>query len=104
MVGMDKKSLLKNSLGQSMVEYIMLVAVVMTLAGTFFRSELFTQFFGDDGEFAKTYKNKMEYSYRHGLPLPVGTTPPTFNPASTQHDTYFKSGDTRFFGAKEKYP
>lgn len=90
----------KNS-GQTMVEYILLLAVVAVLFGSVFRSKLFTAYFGEQGSFAKVYKNKLEYSYRHGLDGNITTT---INPTDKNHDTYFKNGDTRFFGPKVTYP
>lgn len=89
-------------IGQTMVEYLLLLVVIMTLVGAFFRSRLFTDYFGENGSFSKVYQERMEYGYRHGM---WGTKTTTINPLSKTHETYSPGGgESRFFGPKEKYP
>ena len=85
--------------GQSTVEYILLFAVVASLAYTILGSSDFTRVFGPDGVVATKYRNQLEYGYRHGLSLDQGggNTP---NYSNGEHDTY----NSRFFGAADPYP
>ena len=64
MVG--NKKFVGNRRGQSTVEYVLLLAVIVTLASVVFKSHLFQEFFGKDADFVATLINRMEYSYRHG--------------------------------------
>ncbi len=98
MVRIRKILLLKNEKGQSTVEYILLFAVIASLASFVFKSSVFLDLFGDNGTFGNVYKRKVEYSYRHGLD---GSTPFTApNYSGGDHDTY----KGRFFGPVEAYP
>ena len=55
-----------NNKGQSTVEYVLLLVVVVSLASMIFKTRLFQNFFGEDSDFVATLINRMEYSYRHG--------------------------------------
>jgi hypothetical protein len=87
--------------GQSTVEYILLLAVIISLVGTVLKSDMFRQLFGEEGKFAQEFRKEIEYSYRHALKGREFHTTPNYN---QPHDSYERVGDTRFFGAKEKYP
>ncbi|MAX67445.1 MAG: hypothetical protein QF441_12140 [Bacteriovoracaceae bacterium] len=94
---MDNNDVNKQA-GQSTVEYLLLFAVVATLAAFIFKSNAFDKIFGKNGQFANAYKNELEYTYRHGL---YGRTPYTKpNYKSSKHDSY----NGRFFGAADPYP
>ena len=95
------KPLLSNSLGQSTVEYIMLFAMIALIVTTVFKSDAFKGIFGQEGVFAKTYKEEIEYSYRHALRGRKAHSEPNYQ---ATHDSYFFNGETRFFGAKDAYP
>lgn len=88
--------------GQSMVEYIMLMAVIVVIAVSIFQGRRFQSLFGEQGSFAVFYKRELEYSYRHAL-RGNGATPETVD-YNTPHDSYVSGGTTRFFGARESYP
>jgi len=92
----SKKLFLLNERGQSTVEYILLIAVVVSLVSIFFKSPLFQGYFGDGGKIASTFKGKMEYTYRHGINGRKFFTQPNYS----SHESY----NGRFFGAKETYP
>lgn len=97
-----KKSFL-NEEGQSSVEYILLFGIVVVLSITLFKSEAFNKLFGNDGLFAKTYREEVEFSYRHAIGGRKAFSTPNYN--SANHQSYKGSGSgTRFFGAKDKYP
>ena len=102
MVWMDKFTFhsLKQK-GQSTVEYILLLGVIMMLTTGILNSDAFQNFLGPDSEFLTVMKNRMEYSYRHGQPGTSDTT----NYNSAQHDTYLApTGQTRFFLPEQTYP
>jgi hypothetical protein len=91
-----------NQSGQSLVEYIMLLAVVFFLVSSVFNSSLFQDFFGPQGTFSRTFKGEVEFSYRHALRGVENYRPPNYQ--TDQHPSYVGPGGSRFFGAKEKYP
>ena len=98
---------LKNERGQTMVEYILLLAVSISLVATFYRSDAFQRLFGTRGQLGESMKNGNEFSYRHALgrkPEYVNT-PKTSRDAS-RHPSYYngKENKTRFFGPKDPYP
>ena len=84
--------------GQTVLEYIFLLIVVVFILTHFFSSSKFQQLFGEQGQVFEAYRTQMEYAYRNGLPSgPVGNAQihPTYSP---------NMGQTRFFGAKGAYP
>ncbi len=101
--------LLRNNLGQSVVEYILLLAVISSLGYTFYNNKRFKAFIkGNDGMFA-TMKKGMGYSYRYGLEykteIPIDEKM-SFNYQSNKHDTYLNPQDekSRFFAGSKPYP
>lgn len=104
-----KIRLLRNNLGQSAVEYILLLAVISALSYAFYNNKRFKSFLaGTDGFFA-SMKKGISYSYRYGLEIKPGTSfeeKMHYDYSSNAHDTYFNSedGKSRFFAAKAKYP
>ena len=101
--------LLKNDLGQSAVEYILLLAVLSSLGYTFYNNKRFTDFLkGKDGMFT-SMKKGMSYSYRYGLELKKNTPfeeRADFEYTSNKHDTYMNTDEnqSRFFTGKSAYP
>ena len=83
--------------GQSTVEYILLFAVVASLIGFVFKSDIFEDIFGPNGRFGNVYKRELEYSYRHGLAGRETFSTPNYK--TGQHDSY----NDRFFGSKDAY-
>jgi hypothetical protein len=80
----------------------MLFAMVAILVTSVFKSDSFQKIFGKQGTFAKTYKEEIEFSYRHALRGRKEFTQPNYN---SIHQSYNKSpGTTRFFGAQRAYP
>ena len=52
--------------GSPTIEYVLLLAVVVALASTVFKSKLFQEVFGRDSDFMAALIVRMEYAYRHG--------------------------------------
>lgn len=107
MAGMEPKAqvLRLNRLdqrGQSMVEYILLLAVVISLAGVVFKSDFWLSYFGPEGKFDQVFRARMEYSYRHSLEGDAFYAPPNYQ--TKNHDSYFYGGSTRFFIPTDPYP
>lgn len=94
-----KKQFLSQK-GQSSVEYIMLMAIIISLVSVFFKSDLFQSYFGDDGTVARVFKGRLEYTYTHAISGTEFFNSPNF----TRHDSYVGGQGTRFFGAKNVYP
>ena len=91
----------QNELGQSLVEYILLLVVVASLSLVVFKNPKFKSFFGEDSDFFTIIRSRMEYSYRHGS---EGSTDESNY--TNQHDTYKKSNAaiSRFFSPEASYP
>jgi hypothetical protein len=100
--------LLKNKKGQSVVEYILLLAVLSSIGYSFYNNRAFKEFIrGDVGLFANLRK-RMEYSYRYGREMDGNVDHAQamgFQYQSNKHDTYFnaKTGNSHFFSGLEPY-
>lgn len=97
---------MKTEKGQTMIEYILLLSVIMSLIFMVFRSDLFKSYFGDGGKFAKGFASKISCSYRYALGASNGRNCGQDNPGyqNKMHPSYFTGGETRFFGPKSPYP
>ena len=89
---------MNNQKGQSTVEYILLFAVVASIAFTIFNGLGFADIFGPNGQVATTYRNQLEFSYRHGFVKNGSPGEPDY--ASGDHESY----KSRFFSAIDAYP
>ncbi|WP_196801756.1 hypothetical protein [Bacteriovorax sp. BSW11_IV] len=96
-----KSDLRKKQAGQSTVEYILLLSVLVTLGMTIFRSQPFLKLFGPNSQVFDILRRKVEYSYRHG----VDGVNLNVNGYAGAHDTYdLESGEKRFFTPIKTYP
>jgi Flp pilus assembly pilin Flp len=102
--------ILKNSNGQSAVEYILLLAVISALGTTVLRNKKFKDFIaGKNGLFANM-KLGMAYSYRYGRTADQGAEAALgFDYSTNKHDTYYNSsggasGGSHFFTNADPYP
>ncbi len=96
---------IKNEQGQTMVEYILLLVVSISLVMTFYKSDFFKRFFGEQGALGKTIKEESEFGYRHAYlrNRPTGTMPNSyFGPSHPSYQIPDKA-ENRFFGAKDPY-
>lgn len=102
----DATMVVKNQSGQTMVEYILLLVVAISLVITFYNSEAYRRLFGEQGEIGKKIKQESEFSYRHAF---IEGRPATDNLPSrdiSNHPSYkdTEDGGTRFFGPIQAYP
>ena len=89
------KKIVKGDSGQSMVEYILVLAVVGVLMSTVINSNLFKNFMSGDQGFFLAMRNYLESTYRY----PYHST--TLNSSySGLHDGYSSGGQSRFWGPK----
>jgi hypothetical protein len=91
------KNILSSS-GQSTVEYILLFTVVTAIAYSIFNGLGFDRIFGPNGTIATTYRNQLEFSYRHGFVKKGAPTEPDYR--SGTHESY----NGRLFSAFDAYP
>lgn len=101
--------LLRNNRGQSIVEYILLLAVISSLGYAFYNNKRFKDFVaGKDGLFAYMRKG-MSYSYRYGVEYTKDIDydeKAQFEYQTNKHDTYYnpQKNISRFFSGTEAYP
>ena len=91
--------------GQSTVEYLLLLAVVIAIVTAVFYSACFKERFGEGGRFARAIKDETQWNYRHGSPgRQAGNVPITYPNAT--HPTYYNSSrsSSHFFGPVDIYP
>jgi hypothetical protein len=99
---------LKNSQGQSVVEYILLLAVLSTLTFGLMNNKRFKGLIkGDRGLFV-SLRHRMEYSYRYGRELNSDVDiedAMSFKYQTNKHDTYYneKENLSRFFSGQDPY-
>lgn len=84
--------------GQSSVEYLMLVVIIVSMAISVLKSDAFQNFFGSQGQFASVYKSEIEFSYTNSYQGRKAFEQPDYNDPS--HSSY----QGRFFGANQEYP
>jgi hypothetical protein len=86
---------------QTVVEYVLLIAVVVAVGLGIFKSQLFRDYFGEEGSFVSAYRSELEYSYKFGV---GGRGSTEVNYSSPNHPSFRSQGQTRFFGARDEYP
>ena len=95
-------NLLKNDKGQSVIEYVLLMAVIMSLAFGVFNSRYFKDFFDSDGSFFTVLATRIEHTYRNSLYVKENDL--NYN---SPHPSFYNSetgGESRFFLSKDAYP
>lgn len=81
----------KNQLGQSSVEYILLLAVVVSLMTAVMRSDAFQGALGEESQIFASLYQQMSFSYRHPDSGTLDTTLPP--PARDLTHASFRSSD-----------
>ena len=101
---------LRNQKGQTVVEYILLFSVAISLVLTFYKSAAFKRLFGEQGLLGNQIKKQNEFAYRHAFSAsgPGRTRPADVsrdNKNGGNHPSYadIENGGTRFFGPKSAY-
>ena len=99
---------LRNSKGQSAVEYILLLAVLSSIGYSLYNNRRFKDFIGGEKGLFVAMRKGMEYSYRYGRPLDESVSfdeAMEFQYTTNKHDLYFNSNDnrTRFFTGTNEY-
>jgi hypothetical protein len=93
---------LLDQAGQSTVEYLLLLAVVITISYTIISSQRFRDLLGREGRFAREMKAETEWNYRHGFRGRADAAPIKY-PGAT-HPTYWNGTTSRFIGPLRPYP
>lgn len=101
---MGKRNFLIDQTGQSFVEYILLLAVVGTLAVGILKNPKFKSLLDGTKGPIDQYQKQMEYSYRFGR---LGIDPiDSFPYSSKTNPSYYNSelNKSRFYSPIDKYP
>jgi NADH:ubiquinone oxidoreductase subunit 3 (subunit A) len=95
---------LNNEKGQSTVEYILLLAVLVSLGVSVMNSARLKQFLGPNSEFFGKLRDRIEYSYRHGNVGLSSTDNSDYE--SGNHNSYTNPEDSnsRFYLPTDPYP
>ncbi len=96
---------LRNQQGQTVVEYILLLAVAVSLVLTFFNSAAYRRLFGSQGSVGMRIKSESEFAYRHAFVKPGAPDIARDNKDGSIHPSYYDADNnsTRFFGPREGY-
>ncbi len=90
-----------NRQGQSLVEYILLLGMLLMIGVSIFKSDAFKNIFGEDSALFAKLRKQFEYEYRHGL---SGNNDRTNESYGGEHESFFTGGKTRFFSPETPYP
>lgn len=95
-----------SQLGQSTVEYVLLLAVVVSLVFTVINSARFKDLLGEGGGFALRMKDEMEWNYRFASQYYGEASAFNVNLGSRNHPGYYnqRRGATHFIGPLRPYP
>ena len=90
-----------NQKGQSVVEYILLLAVITALGYTLYSNPNFKKFFGERG-FFEVLRGRISFAYRYGY---EGIGSEDFEYNTNKHPTYLndETNSSRFFSPAEEY-
>lgn len=99
---------LKNFKGQSLVEYVLLLAVLSSLGYSVYNGKRFKEFLAGDQGLFLTMRKGIAYSYRYGREYRKDIDfdeKMEFDYQSNKHDTYFNAEEnsSRFFTGQEAY-
>lgn len=92
--------LINREAGQSTVEYIMLLAVVMALFFTIYKSRPFQAFLGEDSDFFNNISERLRLDYRYARRIDVGDEIGS-SPVPNHPSFADGSGASRFFGYED---
>jgi hypothetical protein len=98
---------MNGRLGQSTIEYVLLLAVIAIFALGLLNHPKIKNFFSGEGSLFAHYTRYIEFTYRHAYFEDKGKSwqaDEDYENYSGQHDSYKGASDTRFFTHKEAYP
>lgn len=90
--------------GQTVVEYILLMAVIATVTLGVLNNSTMMSFVKEDGEFFEQLRDYMSYNYRHAGPRSAGMSG-AGGSYTGRHHSYFNTGrnNGRFFYSEDAY-
>jgi hypothetical protein len=93
-------------LGQSTVEYILLLAVVISLIFVVINSDRFKDLLGDGGGLAQRVKQELEWNYRFGSQFYGDQGAWNTNLTGSSHPAYWnqRRSNSHFIGPLRPYP
>lgn len=95
--------MLRNESGQTTIEYILIVAVIVGIYGLFMKNPKIKEYMSG-GKIIEELATHIQFCYRHALPGTEKEKYPAFYQAPT-HKSYLEGPrETRFFGPKTGYP
>lgn len=102
----DIKTFKVDQKGQSVVEYLLLLVVIVSIGFSVYNSKPFKDFVGPNSSYFNHLKKGMEYSYRYGVSFDNNTdyeTAMEYDYSNNQHPTYLNAdeGISRFFTTVE---
>ncbi|MBY0415775.1 MAG: hypothetical protein K2Q18_16495 [Bdellovibrionales bacterium] len=108
MAKLQNSNFLRNKKGQSVVEYLLLLAVISSISFAILNNKKFKGFMNGKSGFFTTLKASMEYSYRYGRQYTSDIDPDdamAFSYQTNKHDTYYnkKENQSRFFSGLDPY-
>lgn len=100
--------LMQEEKGQTVVEYILLLTVVVFMVTVVLKSGPMKKLLGPDAELLLRFKRINEYAYRHALSGPKGDEdydPTQVHSDVRTHPSYAtEARKSRFFGPRKTYP
>lgn len=99
-------SLVRNDLGQSVVEYVLLLAVLIFIASVILKSTLFRQWMGQDSVLFVEMRRQMVYAYCNPMPAEAASAESCEHDYGSVLESYKAAGvgDSRFFIPSDEYP
>lgn len=101
----NRNDVILNPRGQSTVEYILLLAVVVSLIYAVINSARFKEIMGEGGTLGESMRRESEWNYRFAKPR-NGSSFSWSGTNSSEHPSYWNNerGATHFIGPKDPYP
>jgi hypothetical protein len=89
-----------NQKGQSTVEYVLLLGMVLMIVIGIFKSDAFNRIFGENSAVFEEYRKIMEHNYRHAFYGNLATPRTNGARKSRPHESYINVDQTRFFSPR----
>ena len=103
MNNMKMETFIRREQGQTIIEYVLLLSVVIGLFTFVMNLTFMKDLFSGESKFTSGLFRSMQFCYRHAVyGDEIETYPPVYN--APKHKSYADQGDTRFFGPQSAYP